>query len=430
MASSSTALASDRLLRLPRIGCFACRRVGLPKSGAAFFSTKTTKKSVPESRTTLDMLHQVRVKSILEREKHIADLELTKAGLLQKRDGTANEIEYEQVDHQIQDLSKEIGQRSEKKEIYDYFLETGDILYKYYDIQDKIQSGEEHFTKRVVKSKPGSIFAVLESAVLDGAEAVAESSSGRRDQTPSHGRDKLLEKYLQKVDPEHSRPAPTEFEEPYGECAKCAIEMIFSANEAVFTCTQCGHQEFVLIDSDKPSYKDPPREICYYAYKRINHFNEWLAQFQAKESTEIPQEVYDAILVELKKERILEFTTLKPAKIREILKKLKYNKYYEHVFHIMNRLNGQNAPVMSREIEEKLRFMFREIQYSFQKHCPKGRSNFLSYSYVLYKLCELLELDEYLPCFPLLKNRDKLYVQDKIWQKICADLNWEFIRSI
>jgi len=49
---------------------------------------------------------------------------------------------------------------------------------------------------------------------------------------------------------------------------------------------------------------------------------------------------------------------------------------------------------------------------------------------VLYKLCELMELDEYLPSFPLLKNRDKLYVQDKIWQLICQDLGWEFIRSL
>ena len=85
---------------------------------------------------------------------------------------------------------------------------------------------------------------------------------------------------------------------------------------------------------------------------------------------------------------------------------------------------------MNREIEEKLRYMFKEIQPHFQKHCPKGRSNFLSYSYVLYKFCELLELDDYLPNFPLLKNRDKLYTQDKIWQKICEDLGWGFIRSI
>jgi hypothetical protein len=395
-------------------------------SGAAFFSSRPAKRNNHESRTTLDMLHQVRVQSILEKEKDVETLKEKKVALIEQKNVSKNDIEYQQLDHKIHDLEKEIEQRAEKKEIYDYFLETGDILYNYYDIQDKIQSGEEHYTKRAVKSKPGSIFAVLESASTDMAQAV--STTGATQEV--HRRDKLLEKYLQKVDPTAVRPLVTEFEEPYGECAKCNIEMIFSTNEAVFTCTQCGYQEFVLIDSDKPSYKDPPREICYYAYKRINHFNEWLAQFQAKESTEIPQEVYDAILLELKKERILEFSNLKSAKIREILKKLKYNKYYEHVFHIMNRLNGQNAPVMSREIEEKLRFMFREIQYSFQKHCPKGRSNFLSYSYVLYKLCELLELDEYLPCFPLLKNRDKLYIQDKIWQKICADLNWEFIRSI
>ena len=126
----------------------------------------------------------------------------------------------------------------------------------------------------------------------------------------------------------------------------------------------------------------------------------------------------------------MDFRTLKSSKVKEILKRLKFNKYYEHIPHIINHLNGQNAPVMSREIEEKLRFMFKDIQSSFQTHCPKERCNFLSYSYVLYKFCELLELDEYLPCFPLLKNRDKLYVQDKIWQKICSDLSWEFIKSI
>ena len=85
---------------------------------------------------------------------------------------------------------------------------------------------------------------------------------------------------------------------------------------------------------------------------------------------------------------------------------------------------------MNRETEEKLRHMFKEIQPSFQKHCPKNRRNFLSYSYVLYKFCELLELDEFLASFPLLKNRDKLYQQSKVWQLICEDMCWEFIRSI
>ena len=84
---------------------------------------------------------------------------------------------------------------------------------------------------------------------------------------------------------------------------------------------------------------------------------------------------------------------------------------------------------MSRENEDKLRHMFREIQPSFKKHMPKGRRNFLSYAYVLYKFCELLEMDEFLPCFTRLKNREKLIMQDKTWQKICGEMGWQFIKS-
>ena len=341
-------------------------------------------------------------------------------------------MEYSVLDEKKKAAEKELDNLEKNTEMYDYYLKAGPVLYDYYDIQEKIQSGVVPTVKRSgTKQKPGSVLAALEEAGAATAGIVATAAATpTKKQGEELRRDKLLESYLQKIDPEHARSSHEIEFETFGDCPHCDTEMIFSANEANFTCSNCGFQDFVLVDSDKPSYKDPPREVSYYAYKRINHFNEWLAQFQAKETTEIPQEVYDAILVELKKERIMDFRTLKASKVKEILKKMKFNKYYEHIPHIINRLNGQTAAVMSREIEEKLRYMFKEIQPSFQAHCPKDRNNFLSYSYVLYKFCELLELDEYLSCFQLLKNRDKLYVQDKIWQKICADLSWQFIRSI
>jgi hypothetical protein len=394
----------------------------------AFFSIRPTRRGNPEARTTLDALHNYHLEQIKGKEKTIEEI---KSQIL----SIETSSKEEQTEETLEYLSTLKGNKKEieaKGDIYDYFLSAGEILYNYYDIQEKIQSGVEPTVKRVgTKAKPGSILAALEEASKkdgDTSPAIAVADAAPRGEMLR--RDKLLEQYLQVVSPENARTSHEIEYESFGDCPACEVEMIFSANEAVFTCAKCGYQDFVLIDSDKPSYKDPPREVSYYAYKRINHFNEWLAQFQAKESTEIPQDVYDAILVELKKERIMDFRTLKASKVKEILKKLKFNKYYEHIPHIINRLNGQTAPVMSREVEERLRFMFKEIQPSFQNHCPKGRSNFLSYSYVLYKFCELLELDEYLPCFPLLKNRDKLYVQDKIWEKICCDLSWQFIRSI
>ncbi len=420
------------------------------------FKSKSTKKINSEKRSTLDAIHQEQIQKIDERKKQVNQLESTikdlEIQLLSINNASPDRIILES---NIEKHKKELQRLYEKSDVINYYLDTGELLFNYYDIQDKISAqaawrdtySNDFFSPEntAVRSKyirPGSIFAALEEAAAaeksDDIDTSTKSATVPKEHIETlanhtHQRDKIFDKYLQLIDPEQASNIGCSAygeSEGWAECPKCCSDMMFCMNEAFITCPKCGFQDHILIDSDKPSYKDPPREICYYAYKRINHFNEWLAQFQAKESTEIPQEVYDSILVELKKERIINMSSLKSTKIREILKKLKFTKYYEHIPHILNRLNGATAPVMSRENEEKLRAMFREIQQSFQKYCPPDRSNFLSYSYVLYKFCELLELDEFLPCFPLLKNRDKLYAQDCIWKQICDDMKWEFIRTI
>jgi len=188
--------------------------------------------------------------------------------------------------------------------------------------------------------------------------------------------------------------------------------------------------EYILVDHDKPSYKDPPKELAYFAYKRINHFNEWLNQVQGKETTEIPDEVYDNLLLQIKKQKITNMALLTPKRVKDILKKLRGNKYYEHTPHIINRLNGIPSPHLPPELEDRLRSMFCQIQVPFLKHAPPSRKNFLSYSYCIHKLLQLLERDEYLSSFHLLKSREKLQAQDMVWQKICNELGWDFIPSL
>ena len=182
-----------------------------------------------------------------------------------------------------------------------------------------------------------------------------------------------------------------------------------------------------LIHNDKPTYKEPPKEISFYAYRRINHFKEILAQFQAKETTEIPLEIIENIKNQIKKERI-ELKELTNKKTKEILKKLKYNKYYEHITFIKDKL-GIKPPIMSPQLEETLCNLFIDIQIPYAKFCPTDRVNFLHYYYTLYNLSELLGEKKYLPHFPMLKEQNKIE-QDEIWKKICDELKWDFIPTL
>lgn len=216
-------------------------------------------------------------------------------------------------------------------------------------------------------------------------------------------------------------------------CPTCQDSNIFHfAETSELVCDRCGLVLACLI-SEELTYREEQEtseKVVNYSYKRENHFNEWLSQFQAQETTNIPPEVIEQLRNELKKIKIKTLEEITHARVRSLLKKLKLNKYYEHVPYIANILSGIKPPRMPQELEERLRIMFKDIQKPFDDNCPSNRRNFLSYSYVLYKFCELLSQDTYLKYFPLLKSKEKLYQQDIIWRKICEDLKWEFIPTV
>jgi len=239
----------------------------------------------------------------------------------------------------------------------------------------------------------------------------------------------LYQKFMSQVNPHFNIKISSETN-TY-KCDICnSTSTSMNVYECIISCNTCGNMKYVEIDTDKRSYKDPPPEMTYFAYKRINHFREWIAQFQAKETTDIPDIVYTTIIMEIKKNRLNDMEQLKPSNVRSYLKKHKLNKYYEHIPHIIYKLNGMKPPVIPKEIEEKLCALFKDIQVPFAKVKPANRKNFLSYAFVIYKFCQLLELDDLAKNFILLKNREKLNQQEKIWKDICKELNWEYIPTI
>jgi predicted nucleic acid-binding Zn-ribbon protein len=391
--------------------------------------------------TTLEAHHQNKMKEFVETKHNLANLQSTLSDLEAKIDNMPDSAmfsdEWRQLSDQAEVTRLQIKSILADDKRLDYFLNVGDMLFQYFDAHETLAKGEESTAKTAMRMPTNSVL----SYFTDATEVVPSPPPQQQpkkasdiDSSEGMNRDKMMEKYLAVVEPSAIKSGimPGSGIEPgWGTCPTCDVEMTFYQNEALLGCPRCGHEEFILIDSEKPSYKDPPREITYFAYKKINHFNEWLAQFQAKENTDIPQDIIEAVMRELRKERISDPKKVKKDKIREVLQKLKFSKMYDHVQQIKNRIQQQMTMLtLSKEMEEKLQHMFKEIQPAFIKYCPANRSNFLSYPYVLYKLCQLLEMDEFLPCFQLLKSREKLYQQDQVWQKICQEMRWQFIRSI
>lgn len=240
----------------------------------------------------------------------------------------------------------------------------------------------------------------------------------------------IFDDYLESVEGvtvDKKRPVKRNYVDSCDECAKSNVVFFQDSSELVCDC--CGK---VLAAGvvEEFTYKDEMEitsRIVQYSYKRINHFNEYISAFQGQEQTNLPDEVLDKLRAELKKMRIDSFEQISHSKIRALLKKNRLNKYYEHVHYIGLQLCGMKPPRMSQELEERLRLMFRDVQPAFEKVCPSNRKNFLSYSYCIYKMLQILGEDEFLPYLPLLKSREKLLQADRIWEGICGILRWEFI---
>lgn len=223
-----------------------------------------------------------------------------------------------------------------------------------------------------------------------------------------------------------------DFVVPSDICENCNKgELIPQDEEGILICnnSECGTFITYIVDTAKPANKEPPNEVSYTAYIRLNHFKEILSQFQAKETTQIPDVVIDAIRARIKKERITDILKINYDKMREILRKLGLNKYFEHIQYI-NSIFGIKPPIMSEELHETLCVLFIEIQKPWAVHCPPHRTNFFNYTYTLYQLCVLLDQVHYLPYISQLKDLEKQREQDQIWKKVCLDLNWQFCPTV
>jgi hypothetical protein len=293
--------------------------------------------------------------------------------------------------HKIEKLKQKIQELKNKKDEKEYFLNTSFMLYNYH------------------KGKKIQIDNQIEKPFMDNMINKTETTS----------KGDLLGKFINLIDNTNTDYIEkVKHKKNTSICQDCLIEKMIIQAESMLVCPECGNSEYIILNNDKPNYK------------------EILNQIQGKESTTIPEEVYQKILAELKKIRVKTKDVTKQ-KIRDILRKIGHAKYYEHRSNIIYKIKGIPPITLSREIEDRLLLMFDDLLKPYAKCCPKTRRNFLNYYYVIRKLCEILGLKEILKTehLPQLKSRKKLAEHDQIWKEMMKilvekDPMWVYIPSL
>ncbi len=363
---------------------------------------------------TIDEKHTEMMNHFRELEETIIPQLKTEKEILKEKIKQIPKTEIDlrlEIKDKIRELNEKISSLMKEKE--EYLLKNSELIYNYFNDIKKISTGnnKKNFNKL------NSFFKIKEVQTED---QIQEQEINKN----------IHQKYWKNVKNEITNIQ--DFVVPSDICEYCKNgEMIPQDEEGILICNnqQCGKFITYIVENSKPANKEPPNEVSYTAYIRLNHFKEILSQFQAKETTQIPDEVIQAIRDRIKKERITDMSELNYDKMREILRKLGLNKYFEHIQYI-NSIFGIKPPIMNEQLYETLCVLFIEIQKPWAMHCPPNRTNFFNYTYTLYQLCVLLGQTQYLPYIPLLKDRTKQLEQDMIWKKVCETLDWVFYPSI
>jgi len=225
------------------------------------------------------------------------------------------------------------------------------------------------------------------------------------------------------------------YDKNYIECPNCDVMLETDDEHATMVCHKCGYMQQLLTDPQRPVYDENIVETSSNSYRCRSHLDDVLINAQAKESVMIPEEVYDVIKMELKKNSITNMVNLTEKKCREYLKRNGLSKYYDHINLIIKHLEGINPLSLTPDIENTLNRYFTIVEHAYNvlKQDPSStvaktkRKSFLHYKSVINQLCVMLNYDEsIIQHFPLLKSSKNLPTFFEIWVELCRFLEKDY----
>lgn len=217
-----------------------------------------------------------------------------------------------------------------------------------------------------------------------------------------------------------------------GACRRCHVSntFILHTRTATQTCSNCG--ETVPYQDKDAQFMDAmwrdntTMKPQSFSYKRSNHMLSWILRIQGKENSSVSPAELDLIRKEFDKMQLdcTDYAVVSIDRLRAVLKAVRLPKHYSHIHSIRHTLTGYAPPQMTGEQEIAVMAMFKDVAKLYdivQARGQTSRSNMLSYSIVLSKILESLGFDNFLDSLRLLKHRERLVEQERIWKQICTE---------
>lgn len=392
------------------------------------------KKNAKEVRSTIKELHYNKLNEIDEIEKTLPEKEkklkkLKLKYIKSKNKLKQNKIQEEEVNllfEDINNLEKEIKDIKEQNNLTEYLLDVHSVFKQKAIIENdnNIEKTEKTENEKSEKSEENK-----KSEEITVTDFIISTSSNHKK--------KLLNEYLRLTG-----KAPDEeiFEYNRDEfmCKTCKTEnMIVDPVRSMLVCRDCG-LGFDWQNPYHPQWSDNTKVTQRYRYKRKNYFIDHLNRFQGKENITIPKELLQQIIDELDKNRVSDPKNITPKLIKSILRHINQSSYYDNINSIISKLTGKTPPKLTPELERRLLSMFEQTNEPFDKwkHLIKNRNNYLSYPYTIRKLLEIIsiqdddeEIRQMSLMFKLPKSSEKLTEQEKVFEKICLELEWPFRKT-
>jgi transposase-like protein len=195
------------------------------------------------------------------------------------------ESRFNEKVREFQDIIKKAKGEEKKNienEMYTYMAKTAPFIKEY------------HHGENIHKTKTNTVAGVM----LNSRKGVQ--------------REDIFNSYLAQVEEDFDRSEVTFCSIPDPVCKGCgkSFTKLFDESLSEEICTDCGTTDYILGDEVGFKEEQEMEKNIIYSYKRENHFNEWVSQFQAKESTSVPPEVIEELRLEFKKQKVKDLSEI------------------------------------------------------------------------------------------------------------------------